>query len=318
MITIFSAPKPFVDEHISLIQRNAVQSWKALGEEVEVFLLGDEPGLRQAASELGVPLLPVRSRAPSGAPLINELFQIAREAATHSMLCYLNADILLLDDFLPAVRSVENAFPKFLIVGNRWDIEIHEELKVREGWVEDLRRIQKTNGKLHPPMGSDYFVFRQGQFEDIPAFALGRAGWDNWMMYKARHEGIALVDASATVTVVHQGHDYAHLPNGEPHYRHAESIRNIELAGGYETMFHLRDANWMLSPDGIRKKRIKDWEWPRKIEADIIAGFGAGFAARLTRMLFHPMAALAYLQHKMSGSNSAKARPSSGERESRS
>ena len=318
MITICSAPKPFVDSHISIIQHNAIRSWLALGDQVEVLLLGDEPGIEEAAIELAVPLFPLRSRAPSGAPLISEMFQIARDAATYHTLCYVNADIILLDDFLPAVEMVEHTLAKYLMVGNRWDMEIEEELSIEEGWIATLRRRMRENGKLHPPMGSDYFVFRHEQFKDIPAFALGRAGWDNWMMYKARHEGIPVVDASAVITVVHQAHDYAHLPGGEPHYRHAESDLNIELAGGYETMFRLRDANWLLSYDGLRQKGLADWEWPRKIEADWIAKVGAGFAARFIRMLFHPRAAIAYLRHKMRGSNPGKAHRSSRERESRS
>ena len=30
-LTIFTAPKPFTDPHINLIQRNALRSWLALG-----------------------------------------------------------------------------------------------------------------------------------------------------------------------------------------------------------------------------------------------------------------------------------------------
>ena len=41
LLTIFTAPKPFTDPHIDLIQRNALRSWLAL-EDVEVFVVGDE------------------------------------------------------------------------------------------------------------------------------------------------------------------------------------------------------------------------------------------------------------------------------------
>ena len=46
-ITIFSTPKSFSDPHINMIQRNAIRSWKQLGDVVEVLLIGDEPGLRE-------------------------------------------------------------------------------------------------------------------------------------------------------------------------------------------------------------------------------------------------------------------------------
>jgi hypothetical protein len=76
---------------------------------------------------------------------------------------------------------------------------------------------------------------------------------------------------------------------------------NIELAGGLETMFRLRDANWVLTREGVRKKEMVEFEWPRKLEADLIAVFGAGSASRLTRMLFHPRHALAYIRQRLSG-----------------
>ncbi len=31
-LTLFTAPKPFTNPHIALIQRNAFRSWQALGE----------------------------------------------------------------------------------------------------------------------------------------------------------------------------------------------------------------------------------------------------------------------------------------------
>jgi len=312
MLTIFSAPKAFVDEHISRIQRNALRSWLALGDRVEVILLGDEPGLKDTADAFGVRWIPVRLRSSSGAPLISELFVLAHQAAAHSTLCYLNADIILLDDFLPAIQLVTQKFPDFLIVGNRYDLEIRDELQIQGEWREHLRDLIQESGKLHPPMGSDYFVYDKDQFKDIPAFVLGRAGWDNWMMYKARHAGLPLIDASKAITAIHQQHDYAHLPGGQPHYRHPESMRNIELAGGYETMFRLRDANWVLEGHRLRKKNVTEWDFPRKIEADLIAVFGTGFLARVTRMLFHPRDAFSYMRYKLFESKPESAKSSGG------
>jgi len=53
-LTIFSAPKPFSDPHIATIQRNAIRSWRELGAEVDVILVGEEPGLAEAAREHGL------------------------------------------------------------------------------------------------------------------------------------------------------------------------------------------------------------------------------------------------------------------------
>ncbi len=63
-------------------------------------------------------------------------------------------------------------------------------------------------------------------------FTIGRAGWDNWMIYKAREEGWAVIDCTPSIMIVHQNHDYAHLPDGKPHYEHPDTNENIRLAGG--------------------------------------------------------------------------------------
>ncbi len=54
LITIFTAPKPFTNPHINLIQRNAIQSWQHLGGEVQVLMMGDEAGMEDFAAEAGI------------------------------------------------------------------------------------------------------------------------------------------------------------------------------------------------------------------------------------------------------------------------
>ena len=96
MLTIFTAPKPFTNPHIDLIQRNAIRSWVALGPEVEVLLIGEEEGLAEAARELGVRHLPQVQRNDQGTPLIPSIFNLARQETDKPYLAYVNADVILL------------------------------------------------------------------------------------------------------------------------------------------------------------------------------------------------------------------------------
>ena len=60
MITVFSTLKPFRG-HIGVIQRNALQSWARLHEDVDVVLFGDDEGTAEAARDMGfrhVPAVP--------------------------------------------------------------------------------------------------------------------------------------------------------------------------------------------------------------------------------------------------------------------
>ena len=109
LITLFSAPKPFTDPHIAMIQRNAIRSWTLLPE-VEVILLGEEDGLAQAAKEFGVKHLPNVERNESGTPLISSMFELARENSTRDLLCIVNTDMILMSDFVESAKACRSRF----------------------------------------------------------------------------------------------------------------------------------------------------------------------------------------------------------------
>jgi len=89
-----------------------------------------------------------------------------------------NADILFMPDLLTAVQQVAGQLDKFLMIGQRWDLDIREVLNYSADWAVRLQERIRSQGMLHPGSGSDYFVFRRDSFTEIPPFAVGRAGWD--------------------------------------------------------------------------------------------------------------------------------------------
>ena len=105
LITLFSALKPFTDPRIAVSQRNAVQSWKRLGD-VDVLLLGDEAGIAEAAKEIGVRHLPQVARNQNGTPLISSMFEVVRKNSSSPLLCIINADMVLAPDFFQAANEV--------------------------------------------------------------------------------------------------------------------------------------------------------------------------------------------------------------------
>jgi len=112
-VAFFTAPKPFTNAHIRIIQRNAIQSWKSLGKQVEVWLVGDEPGVEQNARELKVGYIPEVARNSFGTPRIDSIFHLVREQSQAEYLCYVNADILVFPDMLRALEEVRarRSFP---------------------------------------------------------------------------------------------------------------------------------------------------------------------------------------------------------------
>jgi len=115
LLTIFTAPKPFTDPHIRLIQRNAILSWQHLGEAVQVLLVGDEPGMAEFACEMGIQQLAKVSRNDKGTPLVSSIFDLARQYSSAPLLAYVNADIVLIPEFVRCARQVHKQVQDFLV-----------------------------------------------------------------------------------------------------------------------------------------------------------------------------------------------------------
>jgi hypothetical protein len=251
VLTVFSVPKPFVG-HIGVIQRNAIRSWTRLRPECQVILCGDEPGTREAAAEFRAEWIPGIAQNEFGTPLVSSVFEVAEERATNRLLCYVNADVMLLSDFTGAARRVAAAELEFLMIGQRWDLDVTDEFVHKSEWEIDVRRRVTETGVLHPPWGSDYFVYPSGTIGPLPAFAVGRPAWDNWMIYDARRRGIPVVDATASVLVIHQNHDYAHVKMGsDGGWEGPEADRNRALLGDGDRIFLLADATHRLLSSGL-------------------------------------------------------------------
>ena len=255
-LTIFTAPKPFTDGHIATIQRNAILSWLSLGQQVDVLLVGEEDGMAEVARQYGIRQLSNVTRNDSGTPLVSSIFVLALQASDSPLMVYANADMVLLPDLVSAAQSVASQVERFLIIGQRWDMDISQLLDFSIGWETRLHSEVRLRGRRHPPAGSDYFIFPHQAFPELPPFAIGRAGWDNWMIYHARQQGWPVIDGTPSIQVIHQNHDYSHLPEGQPHYNLPESRENENLAGGATNLFMVLDSDYQLVDGHIRRPRL--------------------------------------------------------------
>jgi hypothetical protein len=254
VLTLFSVPKSFRN-HIGTIQTNALQSWLKLEPRCEVILFGHEDGTAAVATRLGVSHLPKLRCNEFGTPLLNDLFEKAQEIAANRVICFVNADMILMDDFMAAVTSVCQVKKSFLMVGRRWNLDLHQPFDFdRHDWDKNLRLYARDHGSPGSRFYIDYFVFPKGLFKNLPPFAIGRAAFDNWLLWRARSLGASLVDASQVVMAVHQNHDYAHHPDGQAGvYEGPEAKRNKELMGGSHRLFTLEDASHYLTASGLKR-----------------------------------------------------------------
>ncbi len=252
-----------------MIQRNAIASWSHLRPAPEIILFGDDEGTAALAAELGLRHEPEVARNQFGTPLVNDLFGRAQQVASGDVLAYVNADIALTNEFTRAVDEITRRRDtgQFMLTGRRWNTPVESPLKFHNGWERELLKFARERGEGGPPQALDYFVFSRGLYAEVPAFAIGRTAWDNWLIWHARASGAMVADASAVVLAVHQNHDYSSHPGGEAGvWQGEEAKENIILMGGPRHFYTLDNATHLLTPAGLRQN-YRHWTVLAKREA---------------------------------------------------
>ena len=247
MLTILTIPKPFVGR-FGEIQRNAIESWLELRDGVQIVLIGDEPGIDDVAHELGVQHVGGIEKSKHGTPRLDSAFSLAENVARFPLWALINADIVLLEDFLPAVDRVAKAFGQFVMVGECRDLSVAGRIRLQEGAVRSqLRGRALQEGRLRGYAALDYFVFPRGLFDPLPPFLIGRANFDNWLVWRARSRRHSVVDATRGVVAIHQSHDYSHVAGGRDEaYSGEEAEYNLLLAGVKNNPFLRGDTFYTL------------------------------------------------------------------------
>ena len=262
MITFFTTPKAFTGQ-FQWIQRNAIKSWTSLG--AEVILFGNDYGFEKEARELSVRCIPEVRRNVFGTPLLSDIFQKVYTLASNPILTYINADIILLPDFLKAVKQI--SFKKYLLMGQRRPVVVSKEIVGKNHWQTRVQKMIKAQ-KSTPRLGSsDFFTFPKAVYFPMPAFAAGRMYWDRWLIFYAKALSISIINATETITAVHQ----QHYPNPNDHqYGEAklgkEAKINGTLLGHRIYCLSIYDADFKLKKKGLEKpvntllKRLRNIE----------------------------------------------------------
>jgi hypothetical protein len=260
MLTIFAVPKPFVGQ-IDVIQRNAIASWLRLTPRLQVLLFGNERGTKEAAREFDLDHVPSIRCNEYGTPLVDDIFEQAQRSAAHDLLCYVNSDIILMNEFTEAAAAVSRLGCAAVLVGQSIEVDLRTPLAFSDAdWSKELRAEATANGIPRSPFAMDYFLFTRGLFKTIPPFALGRARYDNWLIWRARQARAMVIDATGFVCAIHQRHDYSHLVGGKRQaYYGPEAKRNQVLAGKwcYLHLYSLIDATHFLTAEGIQRRRAR-------------------------------------------------------------
>lgn len=204
MITFFTTFKNF-----GRVEANSVNSWLSLHSETEVIVF-TETNVVNSIDNQRLVLLDSFPKHNDRLPVLNALFSEASKRAKHQILCYCNADIILIDDFIKRIQNVLRLQGNFLGISQRLDLDVEFLIDFTSASeVKAFALYSKAHGKIHPPTGSDIFLFPKHQYGGgkMPELVVGRPGWDNWMIYDARRRFNKLINLNVPNCVVHQNHE---------------------------------------------------------------------------------------------------------------
>jgi len=257
MLTFFTTAKAFRG-HDGIIQRNALHSWKRLHPDVEVILFGDEEGVAEACADLELRHEPRVERHESGAKRLDYIFSRAQEISHDEYCCFVNCDIILMPDFVEAFERARAWRQQFLLVAQRWDTNITTPIDFADGqWFDKLRQFAEATAFRQDEFWIDLFLFRRGQYLDMPPLLVGHCYWDSWMIWNALHKDVAVLDSTSFVMPIHQNHGYNPAfgrVKGIPD--DALSLHNLKLIGGLNRVRHIKSSTHRLDRGGGIHRRL--------------------------------------------------------------
>lgn len=248
MLTLYSIVKGF-EGHTDVIQHNALHSWLTVLPTAEVILFGDdEPGAKDVAASHRLPILPL-PRNEHGAPLLPKVIQTAHWVGRYDTRLLVNADIILPPNIADAIRTVQARFDAFLLCARRMKVRVDYLIDFSDkDWFAWLKEL---DCRIGISSAIDVFCYRGEWLRDVPAFGVGRTSWDNWMLNKARTEGVPVIDGTPVFFAWHQEHA-KHKP--------ADQVaQNRALLGPGFVPAHgsLDAATWLLKPEGLVERTTR-------------------------------------------------------------
>ncbi len=249
MLTILSTPKRF-EGIFDVIQTNAITSWTKLTPRPEIILFGRDEGTAEICAALGLRHVPDVATTEQGTPLLSDMFLRGQELAANEVVCWANADVIFTDALLHGAAVVERHPRRGYLVGRRTDIDQDALLEFGPDWQDRLLDVARQTGEVKPVNWIDYFMFTRGLFTDLPAFAIGRPGYDPWLIWRAAGLGADVIDATAFVTAIHQRHDYSHVGGRSVAFTGAEAQQNAAIVDDWRHYHSIAYAKLRLDATG--------------------------------------------------------------------
>jgi hypothetical protein len=195
---------PFITE-----QTNGILSWKKLRIDPRIIIFGNDQGAKEFCETHNIEHHPDIRTTKCGIPYLNDIIKKGygeMDKSNSEYIMYINADILLLNDFSDTFEAFdklccEKKIEKCLLTADRFNIHKFELIDYnKSNWQEQLKTFI---GKGYEDKGVDLFLHKKNNYIDLPDFIIGKLAFDNWMTDYAVKNFELCVNATNTIKVYH-------------------------------------------------------------------------------------------------------------------
>lgn len=285
-ICFVGCPKQFKSPWAEL-QTRAIESWKAVAIESEVCIVAPRSDIETLPEGLAHYAVIAKENELSPLPLFGDIMEEAYRCSDADIFCYLNSDIIVPENF--GQFETERFEQRFLVIGSRWDMsedaEYPESLEPQKVLEYLSANMELGKVELHRPTGIDYFIFRRGTFDQLKPLIVGRGGYDAALLGYCLRLKIQLVDATETYPILHQFHDYSHLPGAKKRVMQGEDATHNRRAHDIEHSGPIiLDASYEMKNGQVGRS---DWRCGviRRLELILRFRFGLKYLSYLFRAL---------------------------------
>ncbi|KAH3844279.1 uncharacterized protein LOC127872752 [Dreissena polymorpha] len=193
------------------INNKTLFNWRTLPD-VNLIVFSDSEDVNRLSKAAGWSVVPIQNKA-AGAPILPEMFIEAKKTFKSYFYAYANGDLLFTDSLITTLRTVLCSHEYFksekssglLIVGRRTNIPAASVINDDAISWSKLHSLAKSQGELFQTDAEDYFISdSKYPWESFQPVAVGRRGYDNWVVAFSRYSNKTVIDASETVLCLHQ------------------------------------------------------------------------------------------------------------------
>ncbi|MBP80170.1 MAG: hypothetical protein CL926_12980 [Deltaproteobacteria bacterium] len=244
-IVFLTIPRSF-DGEFYIRQMNCLNSIKTQHPASKIIFYSKDKGLCELSEGLGIDV-PNTVITNNGVPLIYTAFLHAIEKHPTAVITFVNSDIILTHNIDGIAKSATQRFGEnWLVSSERRNVDVPD---MENFWDKSVynRLLQKSEN--HRKSGMDIFMFTsqlKPTLEKLPRLQVGRPGWDSALIAKSRKQNLNVIDASQSLTILHQNHR-SNYPTDFPSF--LEVIRKTQTI----RLGTLRDTNFIMKQCEVRR-----------------------------------------------------------------